>query len=91
MSLKVEESNEEASEYNSRSPTRNIDKFKTNKLKKLKQSTIYKPFIYKSDEIYPNGLFESTANFFFDLVELSKKLVKLNVANRKEELSSYLR
>jgi hypothetical protein len=34
----------------------------------------------------PRGLFESTINFFSDLVELSKRLVQVDSGSRREEL-----
>ena len=60
---------------------------KLNKMRYLQQPNIYEPFISESID-YPKGLFESTVNFFSDLIELSKSLV--SSGRRKEELQEYL-
>jgi hypothetical protein len=60
---------------------------RNNKLKFLKKPHIYLPFLSKNME-YPKGLFESTINFFSDLVEISRMLV--TSANREEDLKNQL-
>ena len=58
-----------------------------NNLKFLKKPHIYLPCLSKPME-FPKGLFESTINFFSDLVEISRMLV--TSANREEDLKNQL-
>ena len=60
---------------------------KISKLKFLQQSSVYEPFIAKPAK-FPRGLFESTVNFFSDLIELGGLLVQSTC--RKEEAKEYV-
>jgi phosphatidylinositol 4-kinase B len=63
------------------------EKIQYSKIKFLQQTSIYESFIAKPTNC-PRGIFESTVNFFSDLIELGNLLVAS--PNRKEDLKSYL-
>ena len=63
------------------------EKVKANQIRFLKEANIYEPFIAKPSD-YPKGLFESTVNFFSDLVELSRILV--GSMSKREDLTLHL-
>lgn len=89
LSVGEKEEADGSSEMNENGPSESVlkMKIKMNKIRFLKQTNIYQPFISKPMN-FPHGLFESTVNFFSDLVELSNILV--SSSNRKNDLMEYL-